>query len=122
MGNKVEIIIEETGKNTVDVKAYLNGHHLKNVFGLDMDVNMRENKVSFNGKRLSLDKGGQYFVDPETKDTATEDVNMLLYFKPEFRIREKTDHMMMAVEAICRNIRATSVVNARKLISERLGG
>ena len=121
MTKRLEIIIEETAKNVVDVKAIFNGHHLRNVFGMNLDANLRENRVKLQGKRFKTNKAGQFFVDPDTKDTAMEDVNLLSYFNDEFRIREKTNSFMSALENICMNIRATSLVNARTLIKERLG-
>ena len=119
MKQKIEIIMESNG-NKGDIKLLHNGKIVPNLFGFNMNFNSRANEMSFTGKRLATDRYGQYFVDPETKETAVEDINLLTFFSDEAIVREKVTNAMKEVEWALKNVRDTTLLNARKMIERRL--
>ncbi len=119
MKQKIEIIME-SDKNKGDIKLLHNGQQVRNLFGFNMAFNSRTNEISFMGKRLATDRFGQYFVDEQTKETAVEDINLLTFFTDEYITREKITNAMKEVEWAMKNIRDTTLFNARKMIERRL--
>lgn len=119
MKQKIEIVME-SDKNKGDIKLLHNGQMVPNLFGFNMNFNSRTGEVSFMGKRLATDRFGQFFVDPETKETATEEINLLTFFSDEAITREKVTNAMKEVEWALKNVRDTTLFNARKMIAQRL--
>ena len=116
--DKLEIVLEsENNKGTV--KFLHNGQIITHVFELNLHFNARKGEFSFTGKKFSTDKMGQFYVDPETKDTAMEDCNLLDLFNPAIQHRELVNDYQKAIEFGLWNIYQTSLLNARNFIKER---
>lgn len=115
---KLEIVLEsENGKGTV--KLMHNGRVLNRIVDSNFHFNARTGELSFTGKRFALDRMGQFFVDPETKDTAMEDYNLLDLLNPFMNHREMVTEYQQALEFGLWNIHQTSILNAKNYIKER---
>ena len=105
--------------NKGNISFLLDGKVLPRVFGYDLHFNARTNEFTFKGQRLATDEYGQYFV--ENGETAVEEIDLLKYFSDEGVVSEYIRNAKADTEFKLKNIRDTSLFNARKMIRERLG-
>ena len=118
MKQKIEIILEiedDKGK----IKLLHNGKEIPKLFGYNFNYNSRTGEIGFLGKRLSTDEYGQYFVD-EKGETATEEIDLMSYFSDKYQVREMITETKKETEWALKNVRDTTVFNARKMIENRL--
>lgn len=116
--NEVQIIMQSDMKNG-NIKLFLNGKPVSNVFAFNVNYNSRTNFLEFKGQRFATDKAGQFYVAESTKDTAFEDVNLLNLFNPHIMNRELVKEHQQALEMTMLNVYMTSFLNAKNLIKER---
>lgn len=119
MKRKIEIVFDMQD-NKGNISFLMNGKVITALFGYDLKFNARTNEMKFTGLRLSTDDCGQYFVN-EQGETATEEVDLLKYFSDEGTVMEYISSAKKSVEFALKNIRDTSLFNARRMISNRLG-
>jgi hypothetical protein len=118
MRRKLEIIFDMKD-NKGNLSILLDGKVLPRVFGYDIHFNARSNEFSFKAQRLATDEYGQYFVD-DKGETATEEIDMLKFLTDDSTVREYVKNAKADVEFILKNVRDTSLLNARRMIRERL--
>lgn len=119
MKQKIEIVIDiENDKGKIGFLH--NGAEVPSLFGVNFKYNSRANEFSFTGKRLATNEFGQFFVDEKTKETAVEDINLMEYFSDKYLMREKVVNAMKEVEWALKNVRDTTLFNAKKMIEKRL--
>jgi hypothetical protein len=109
-------ITAENGQGKVSIRH--NDQPIPNLFGFDISFNQRLGQLSFAGHRLATDEAGQYFIDPETKETALEDVNMIAFFNKDYRIKERIKRTLQELEFAMKNIHDTSFHNTQKLFEK----
>jgi hypothetical protein len=105
--------------NKGNLSFLLDGQVLPRLFGYDIHYNARTKEFTFTGTKLATDEYGQYFVN-EQGETATEQVDMLKYLSDEGIVHEYVTDAKKSVEWKLKNIRDTSLFNARRMIRERL--
>ena len=109
-------IITEKDKGTVVLRC--NGEALQNIKGFDLHFDPDKNTCQMSGMKLSTDRAGQYYVDPETKGTAVEKTDLLLYLLPNYRINERVKRTQQELEFAMVNIHDTSFLNTQKLFEQ----
>jgi hypothetical protein len=119
MKRKIEIILDMQD-NKGNLSFLFNGKVITALFGYNLKFNARTNELKFTGQRLSTDEYGQYFVN-EQGETATDEVDLLKYFSDEGTVAEYISNAKKSVEFRLKNLRDTSLFNARRMIRERLG-
>lgn len=109
-------IITKNNKGTVILKV--NGETLHNIKGFNLVFDPDKNKCTMSGMKLSTDRAGQYYVDQETKGTAIEEADLLLYLIPNYRISERVKRTQQELEFAMVNIHDTSFLNTQKLFEQ----
>lgn len=74
-------------------------------------------QFSFQARRLATDRAGQYFVDPVTGKTATEDCNLLSFLDPGYRTHAFLIKTLQEIEWACKNLHDTSFFNTDKMFA-----
>ena len=116
---KFTITIEaENGHAKVDF--LLNGQPVKGLFAVDLIANTRSGEFSLVGSRFKLNNTGDFYVDPETKDTAIESFNLLTLLEEGAPAEEQIRQISSELDHEMQNIKDTSTLRARNLIAERL--
>jgi len=108
-------LIEDKGKKNIIIE--FNGRTIPGVKGIKL--NYEEGKVILDGIICKTDRSLQYYVDPETKDTATEKISFLSYFNEDFVAQKTFDDMRKIIDLDLLNIYKTSRFNALKYLEER---
>jgi hypothetical protein len=116
---KFTISIEaENGHAKVDFA--LNGQPVKGLFAVQFLANTRSGDFSLVGSRFKLNDTGNFYVDPETKDTAIEGFNLLTLLEEGAPAEEQIKQISAELDQAMQNIKDTSTLRARNLIAERL--
>jgi len=116
---KFTISIEaENGHAKVDFA--LNGQPVKGLFAVQFLANTRSGDFSLVGSRFKLNDTGNFYVDPETKDTAIEGFNLLTLLEEGAPAEEQIKQISTELDQAMQNIKDTSTLRARNLIAERL--
>jgi hypothetical protein len=119
MKRRLEIIFDMKD-NKGNISFLLDGQVLPRVFGYDIHFNARSNEFTFKSQRLATDEFGQYYVN-EQGETATEELDMLKFLSDDGVVAEYIKCAKASTEFKLKNIRDTSLFNARRMIRERLG-
>ena len=114
---KITIEIEVEGTNG-KVELLCNGKLIPFLHQFAMDFDQCTGKLNIKGKRFTTDEKGQCMVDPETKDTASEDVNLLAWLDSKYRYREMIRDTLKQIEFCLWNIWETSKINTEKLFEK----
>jgi len=125
MQSRTEIILE-TENNKGKISILFNGKPIPHLYGYKLIHDSRAGVLEFKGKRLALDEYGQFFVMPESKgttaeETATEEIDMLQYLSDEYQVREHINQSHRDINFGLKNVRETSIFNAKQMIAKRLG-
>jgi hypothetical protein len=111
-------ITAENGHAKVDFA--LNGQPIKGLFAVQFLANTRSGDFSLVGSRFKLNDTGNFYVDPDTKDTAIEGVNLLTLLEEGASAEEQIKQISRDLDCDMQNIKDTSTLRARNLIAERL--
>jgi hypothetical protein len=111
-------IAAENGHAKVDF--LLNGQPIKGLFAVNFLANTRSGDFSLVGSRFKLNDTGNFYIDPETKDTAIEGFNLLLLLEEGVPAEEQIKQINRELDYDMQNIKDTSTLRARNLIAERL--
>jgi hypothetical protein len=111
-------ITAEGGHAKVDFA--LNGQPIKGLFAVHFLANTRSGEFSLMGSRFKFDDTGNFYVDPETKDTAMEGFNLLTLLEEGAPAEERIRQISNDLDHNMQNIKETSTLRARNLIAERL--
>jgi len=108
----------ENGQAKVDFS--FNGEPVKGLFAVNMIANTRTGEFGLNGIRFKTDENGNFFVDPQTNDTAMEGINLLGLLENGIPMKERIDRISKELDFELQNIKDTSTLRARNMIKERL--
>jgi len=111
-------IATENGHAKVDFA--LNGQPINGLFAVQFLANTRTGDFALNGSRFKLNDNGNFYVDPETKDTAIEGFNLLTLLEEGAPAEEQIRQISRELDCDLQNIKDTSTLRARNLIAERL--
>lgn len=111
-------ITAENGHAKVDFA--LNGQPIKGLFAVNFLANTRNGEFSLMGSRFKLNDTGNFYVDPDTKDTAIEGFNLLTLLEAGAPAEEQIRQISRELDCDLQNIKDTSTLRARNLIAERL--
>jgi hypothetical protein len=112
-------ITAEGGHAKVDFA--LNGQPVKGLFAVSFLANTRSGEFSLMGSRFKLNGTGDFYVDPDTKDTAMEGFDLLTLLEEGAPAEEQINQISRELDYEMQNIKDTSTLRARNLIAERLG-
>jgi hypothetical protein len=116
-----EFLISLKAENgTAKVDFTLNGQPVDGLFAVNFIANTRSGELQLNGIRFKRNDSGQFFVDPVTKDTALEGIDLLALLETEVQVSEKIKQASKNLDFELQNIKDTSTVRARNLIAERM--
>lgn len=119
MNRKLQIVLEMKD-NKGNISFFLDGQVIPRNFAYDIHFNARTQEFTFKSQRLATDEFGQYYAN-EQGETAIEELDMLKFLSDEGIVREYITDAKKSVEFKLKNIRDTSLFNARRMIRERLG-
>jgi flagellar basal body rod protein FlgG len=111
-------ITAENGHAKVDFA--LNGQPIKGLFAVNLLADTRSGEFHLTGRRFKLNDNGNFYVDPETKDTAMENFNLLSLLEEGAPAEEQIRQISKELDYSLQNIKDTSTLRARNLIAERL--
>jgi hypothetical protein len=111
-------IAAENGHAKVDFA--LNGQPIKGLFAVQFIANTRTGDFALEGSRFKLNANGDFFVDPDTKDTAMEGFNLLTLLEEGASAEEEIRQINAELDHELQNIKDTSTLRARNLIAERV--
>jgi hypothetical protein len=107
-------------KGNAKVDFMLNGKPVDGLFAVNFIANTRSGELVLNGMRFKKDLSGKFYVDPDTKDTAIEGINLLALLEDGAQVSEKINQASKNLDFELQNIKDTSTLRARNLIAERL--
>ena len=119
MKRRIEIVLE-IDDNRSKMSITQNGNEIPCLYGYNLDIDSRANTMKFLGRRLATDQYGQFFVN-DKGETATEEIDFMRYLSDEGYIAEKIVNTKKMTEYALKNLRDTTLFNARKMIQTRLG-
>lgn len=119
MKRRLEIVLE-IDDNRSKMNITQNGNEIPCLYGFDLDIDSRANTMTFKGRRLATDQYGQFYVN-EKGETATEEIDFMRYLSDEGYINEKIINTKKMTEFALKNLRDTTIYNAKKMIQTRLG-
>jgi hypothetical protein len=111
-------VTAENGHAKVDFS--LNGQPIKGLFAVNFLANTRSGEFSLMGSRFKLNNTGNFYIDPDTKDTAIEGFNLLILLEEGAPAEEQIKQINRELDYDMQNIKDTSTLRARNLIAERL--
>jgi len=114
---KITIEIDVQGTNG-NVTLLSEGKIIPFLHQYHLDFDQRAGKLELKGKRFKTGERGECLVDPETKDTASEDVNLLAWLDSKYRYQQLLAETHKQIEFILWNIWETSKFNTRKLFEK----
>jgi hypothetical protein len=114
---KITIEIDVQGANG-KVELLSEGKPIPFLHQYSLSFDQRVGKLELTGKRFKTDEKGHCVVDPDTKDTASEDVNLLAWLDSKYRYHQLIQETQKQIELILWNIWETSKFNTRKLFEK----